>query len=84
MTYSTSNPPALLGQTVGGNKLWYYTSADDDSTVIAAGYISNATKLGMATGDAMLIYDTATPKMSVAGVTSVGTTGSTMAFAAVS
>lgn len=84
MTYSTSNPPTRVWGEVGGNSGWYYNSADDDSTVIGANYVTNAQALGMKVGDVVYIYDSATPKLSVVSVTAVTSSGSTMAFGAVS
>lgn len=87
MSYVTTNPPYRLVSALGSAKqLWRYDSADDDSTVIAANYITNGNVLGMKVGDAVLIWDSATPKGSLAFVTVVNaTTGAvTMTFAAVS
>lgn len=84
MAYVTTNPPqAVTVQTGSGKNIWFYSSADDDSTVIAATYITNALALGMKVGDAVMIWDSATPKLSLAGVTVVAAAGSTMTFAAV-
>lgn len=91
MTYAVTNPPTVLGvQTGAGKNLWFYSSADDDSTVIAAGYITNAgppnaANLGMKVGDAVLIWDSTTPKGSLAFVSAINSTtgASTMTFAAV-
>lgn len=84
MAYSTSIPPSKISNALGSGKaLWFYASVDDDSTVIAAGYITNAAALGMKVGDAVLIWDSTTPKGSLAFVTVVASTGSTMTFAAV-
>lgn len=84
MAYVTSNPPAKIADALaGGPAVWTYKSADTDDTVIAANYITNALDLGMKIGDLVIIADTATPKTSLAGVTVVASTGSTMTFAAV-
>lgn len=85
MSYATSNPPIKIAEGLaGGGALWFYQSADDDATVIAAAYVTDAQNLGMTVGDAVLIWDTATPKGSLAFVSAVASTGSTMTFAAVS
>lgn len=84
MSYSTSSPPTKVTSALGsGKSVWFYSSTDDDSTVIAASYITNAASLGMKVGDCVLIWDSTTPKGSVAFVTAVASTGSTMTFAAV-
>ena len=96
MAYSTTYPPVMLANPVGGSgtlvaagslgkggTLWFYASADVDSDVIAAAYITDALNLGMKVGDAVFIWDSTTPKGSLAFVTAVASTGSTMAFAAV-
>lgn len=63
MAYSTSNPPSVIWQTVGGNKGWYYTSTDDVSgtssgDVGEAAYFTNGEALGMAVGDIVFAVDT--------------------------
>lgn len=84
MSYATTNAPyKLTGGFGSGKTLWMYVSADDDATVIAANYITNAAELGMKVGDPVLIWDTTTPKGSLAFVSVVASTGSTMTFAAV-
>lgn len=84
MSYATTNPPYKIGHAVGSAKqLWRYDSTDTDDTVIAAAYITNAVALGMKVGDAVLIWDSTTPKGSLAFVTVVAAAGSTMTFAAV-
>jgi hypothetical protein len=84
MAYVTTNQPYKIAGGFGAGKtLWVYSSADDDSTVIAATYITDSLALGMKVGDAVLIWDTATPKGSLAFVTVSSAAGSTMTFAAV-
>lgn len=83
MSYSTSSPPARIAGKIGGNAIWHYSSADDDATVIAASYITDALDLGMQVGDFVWIFDTAgigTPAV----VTAVSSSGSTMAYIKVS
>lgn len=85
MAYATSNPPALIGQMVGGaGAVWLYKSADDDATTNGAGYYTNGVTLGMQVGDIVLVIDTTTPKGSLCFVTSVSGTAATTAFGAVS
>lgn len=61
MSYSTSNPPALLmgsfDNTANTCSVWTYTSTDGASTVDAAGYITNGALLGMKVGDVVLVTD---------------------------
>ena len=40
MAYSTSNQPAKIAASISGLSVWYYSSADVDSDVDAAGYFS--------------------------------------------
>lgn len=59
MAYSTSNPPFLLAQNIGGGKkLWGYASTDAATAVRVAGYITNAKLLGMKAGDLVWMIDT--------------------------
>ena len=61
MAYATTNPPALIMQGGVGNQhpaTWSYESEDGAATVDAAGYITNATKLGMKVGDIVYVTDT--------------------------
>lgn len=84
MAYSTQNPPSLIAESIGGGgSLWLYKSADVDSTVNGAGYVSNATDLGMDVGDLVMVIDTATPKGSFHFVASISGGAATLAFGAV-
>lgn len=59
MPYSTSNPPALIAQGIGGvGKVWQYRSTDAGTSVDAAGYFTNGVDLGMTTGDGIIVVDT--------------------------
>ena len=59
MAYSTSSPPALLMQNVGGSKrIWVYASTDAATVVRVSGYITNARDLGMQAGDLVWMIDT--------------------------
>jgi hypothetical protein len=59
MAYSTSNPPALISQLVGGAfREWIYRSADPAATVDTAGYITNGGALGMRVNDLVKVVDT--------------------------
>jgi len=84
MAYSTTNPPSLISEGIGGGgSLWLYKSADDDATVNGAGYVSNAGDLGMEVGDLVLVIDTDTPKGSFHFVASLSSGAATLAFGAV-
>jgi hypothetical protein len=62
MAYSTSNPPAMLTQTMSGNKLWFYSSTDAATAVRVSGYITDGYDLGMRAGDMVIVVDSdATP-----------------------
>lgn len=60
MAYSTSNPPSLFSQSIGGlaGKQWLYRSTDAAATVDGANYITNGGTLGMAIGDLVYVIDT--------------------------
>lgn len=60
MTYSTSNPPALVGQGQlnGLGKTWVYRSTDAASAVRVSGYFTNGYDLGMRAGDVVYVCDT--------------------------
>jgi len=78
MAYSTSNPPKLVVQGLGGNgpNIWTLTGTDADTTVDGSGYITNGGNLGMKAGD--LVFYTKTDASPIANfifnVTSVSTT----------
>lgn len=75
MAYSTSNPPALVVQRIGGGgQIWDYNSTDNDAAVNTANYITNGGDLGIQAG--ALVYNTdndASPV--VRGVHQVSATG---------
>ena len=59
MAYSTSTPPNLIAQSVGGApQLWVYASADVHTDVDAADYFSNASALGMKVNDVVIVIKT--------------------------
>lgn len=78
MAYSTSSPPIRIVGGIDGISLWLYQSADAAATVKAANYITNAKDLGMKVGDAVIILDTNTPLSTLAIVSAVASTGSTL------
>ncbi len=71
MAYSTSNPPHLVSQGVGasGPRLWSYSSADAETAFDDTDYITNASDLGMETGDFVHILDTTNSLSTMAQVT---------------
>lgn len=86
MAYSTSNPPQLISQGVGGaGKVWLYKSADAEATFDDTDYITNASDLGMVTGDFVHVIDSTNGLATMAQVTvdadGNGTLGALTAFA---
>lgn len=70
MAYSTSNPPQLVSQGVGGyGKLWLYKSPDAEATFDDIDYITNASDLGMVTGDFVHVIDSTNGLATIAQVT---------------
>lgn len=86
MSYSTSNPPQLVGQGIGGKgKLWLYKSTDDENAFDNTDYITNAGDLGMQTGDAIIAIDSTNGLTSMGQVTlDADGNGTISAFTAVS
>lgn len=59
MAYSTSAPPALLMQRLGGGgQIWDYRSTDAATVVDGANYITNGGSLGMLAGSVCFVTDT--------------------------
>ena len=49
MAYSTSSPPKLIAQAIGGgSQVWYYETTDASTVVDGANYFTNGGDLGMA------------------------------------
>lgn len=66
MAYSTSNPPRLVVDALGGpfggtsgGRQWLYVSADAAATVDASGYFTNGVELGMRVNDLVWVVNTA-------------------------
>lgn len=77
MTYSTSTPPALVGQAIGfqtGARRWYLTGTDAVATVRVTGYITNGGALGMKVGDLVEYYDS---NLGITSTLNVATVSST-------
>jgi hypothetical protein len=76
MAYDKNNLSNIQPNTVSGSwSMWLYRSADPVATVIAPGYIANATDMGMAVGDTILVLDTATPTQTWSRVTAISAAG---------
>lgn len=82
MAYSSTNPPGLLMGALGNKvpNLWGYRSTDAINTVAGAAYFTDGLKLGIKTGDFMLVSDqsSSTGLGSVGIVTTVSTSGATL------
>jgi hypothetical protein len=79
MAYSTASPPRLVVSAIGSTPQdWSYTNTDADSTVYAAGYISNGQKLGMRKGDRVAYYKSDTPGYYLHLVVSLSTSDSSV------
>jgi len=63
MAYSTSAPPMLVAQGIGGyGKIWMYvTAADAAGAADANDFFTNGSALGMSVSDSLILVDTATP-----------------------
>ena len=79
MAYSTSNPPVLVAQGIGGtNKLFDYRSTDAGSAIDASGYFTNGYALGMRQNDTVLVHDTdASPVAQTIHTVTTSTTSAT-------
>lgn len=70
MTYSTSNPPFIIAGSLDADfRIWGYASTDAIAAVDATDYVTNASDLGMQTGDAIIIKDTTNGLVSMGTVT---------------
>jgi hypothetical protein len=76
MTYSVSNPPAMVAQRIGdGPAFWAYKSADAVGDVDGTDYFTNGAALGMRVGDLVWVYDTNTPLCTMCWVSTVDADG---------
>jgi hypothetical protein len=63
MAYTSGTLTYLAGGPIEGSwKLWEYTTTDLISTVLAAGYVTDATARGMAIGDFVLVANQTNPQ----------------------
>ena len=61
MAYADSNPPALIGQKIGGGgQVWFYSSTDPSTDVDGLNYITNAGDLGILAGANLISNDSDT------------------------
>lgn len=83
MSYSTSNPPAMVADGVGNApSLWIYNSTDAHGTVEGADYFSNGHALGMKVGDCVIVQKTSSTYESVLCYVKTVTTGGAATVAA--
>lgn len=78
MAYSTSNPPALICDTLGGGRrFWVYASTDAATAVRVQGYFTNGWRLGMRVGDLVDVIkiDANPPARTLATVVSASLSG---------
>src|SRR5580704_3307736 len=62
MAYTTATLSCLAGGPVeGGWKLWFYSSTDSFSAMLASGYIADATSKGMDVGDIVIAVNQTSP-----------------------
>lgn len=59
MAYEVANSPKCVVHGIGsGPSIWVYTDGDAHTDVDAAGYFTNAGKLGMKVGDIVYVQNT--------------------------
>lgn len=76
MSYATTNPPALLTQSVGAAPaLWIYASTDVHTDVDASGYFTNGSALGMRVNDVVIVVKTSSTIGATIHVVSAVTAG---------
>jgi hypothetical protein len=75
MAYSTTNPPALVMQSIGGYgpSFWAYKSSDTAATVCGSSYFSNGDALHMKAGDIVAMLNTASTLGTIGYVSNVTT-----------
>ncbi len=81
MAYSSTNPPALVSQRIGGGPaMWIYKSSDESAeSVTAAKYFANGEALGMRVGDLVFSISTTagtSALLSICTISSISSTGS--------
>ncbi len=78
MPYSEANPPRLHHETPGGSgyRHFVYRNTDAVATVRAAGYVTNAKRLGMRSGDRVTYVKTDDNTVQEMTVLSIAANGS--------
>lgn len=72
MAYSTSNPPTLLVPSIGAfPAVWAYRSTNTSTEVLASGFFSNGSALGMKAGDLLVTINSTSGIPALVGVSSV-------------
>lgn len=81
MAYSTSNPPRLTAQSMGGGSgsRWVYVSSDSIVDTTEDDYFSNGSSLGMRLNDEVLLIDEVNAQIGRGLVTAVGANAVTVA-----
>ena len=73
MAYSTSNPPTLLVPSIGAKPaLWAYQSTNTSTDILAAGFFTNGSGLGMKTNDLLITVSSTGYLPFLCAVSSVG------------
>lgn len=72
MAYLTSNPPRLINPSIGSDvQGWVYKSTHTSTEVLAAGFFSNGSDLGMRVADLMTVINSTSGVRYDVGVSSV-------------
>lgn len=74
MSYASTNPPIIVGQSIAGARVWEYRHTDAAATVDASGYFTDGYSRGMRDGDLLRSYDSGTKIWTMHTVTVSGTT----------
>lgn len=79
MAYSTSTPPILLQDQIGGGgAVWRYQTTDAITVVVGSNYFSNGEDLGMKAGDLVNVFVSGTPMLHPCFVSEVSSDGATV------
>lgn len=72
MAYSTSNPPLLIAPSIGAKPgLWVYRSTHTSTEVLATGFFSNGSALGLRAADLVAVINSTSGVPYLTGVSSV-------------
>lgn len=75
MAYATSNPPALVMQSIAGPRIWKYDSTDAATAVRVAGYFTDGWKRGMRLNDIVIVTQTGNSAVTIHTVNSASAAG---------